>query len=111
MPKENWILRAATRFLTLAIYLYLFINEERLCAYAEEVSMMVMGTRSGKKSAGRRVGGITRGTLSGKDSVAAAAIKLDFPVKRSPATTTLTPEAEFPPGIEALREREREIEN
>lgn len=36
------------------------------------------------------MGGSTEGTLSGNDSVAAAAIKLDFPVPRSPATTIRT---------------------
>jgi hypothetical protein len=52
--------------------------------------MRVTGTRSVKKSAGRRVGGRTGGTFSGNDSAAAAAIRLDFPVPRSPATTTRT---------------------
>ena len=48
------------------------------------------GTRSGKKSAGRRVGGRTGETFSGKDSEAAAAIRLDLPVPWSPAMTTRT---------------------
>ena len=76
-------------------------------AYLAEVSMIVIGTRSGKKSAGRRVGGSTGDRFSGKDSVAAAAIKLDFPVPRSPTTTILMPvfppaAAEFPSGIESF---------
>lgn len=54
--------------------------------------MRVTGMRSGKKSAGRRVGGRTRGTFSGKDSEAAEAMRLDLPVPRSPATTTRTTE-------------------
>ena len=62
--------------------------------------MIVRGTKSGKKSAGRRVGESTGGTFSGNDSVAAVTIKLDFPVPRSPATTTRTPlrppELKFP---------------
>lgn len=62
--------------------------------------MIVRGTKSGKKSVGRRVGESTGGTFSGNDSVAAATIKLDFPVPRSPATTTRTPvrppELKFP---------------
>lgn len=78
--------------------------------------MMVTGTRSGKKSAGRRVVGSTGATLSGNESVAAAAIKLDFPVARSPAMTTRMPvrrpELEYPaetPGIETkVAKRERE---
>lgn len=64
----------------------------------EEVSMMVTGTKSGKKSAGSRVGGSTGGTFSGNDSEAAVTIKLDFPVPRSPATTTRTPDR--PPEVE-----------
>jgi hypothetical protein len=42
--------------------------------------MRVTGTRSEKKSAGRRVGWRTGGTFSGNDSEEAAAIRLDFPV-------------------------------
>lgn len=38
------------------------------------------------------MGGSTGGTASGKDSEAAAAIKLDLPVPRSPTTATRTPE-------------------
>lgn len=57
----------------------------------EEVSIMVIGTRSGKKSIGRRVGGRTGGTFSGKASLATEATKLDLPVPWSPAMTTRTP--------------------
>lgn len=57
----------------------------------EDVSMTVRETLSGKKSAGKLVGGSTGGTASGNDSDAMAAIRLDFPVPRSPATTTRTP--------------------
>lgn len=57
----------------------------------EGVSTTVRGTVSGYKSGARRVGGRTGGTASANDSVAMAAIRLDFPVERSPATTTRTP--------------------
>lgn len=53
--------------------------------------MMVMGTRSGNISSGRRDGGKTGGTLVGKVSETAVTIKLDFPVARSPATTIRIP--------------------
>lgn len=53
--------------------------------------MMVMGTLSGYKSTGKRVGGSRGGTASWKESDAAAAMRLDFPVPRSPTTTTRTP--------------------
>lgn len=48
------------------------------------------------------MGGRTGGTFTGKDSEAAAAIRLDFPVARSPTTTTRTllrMEELGPPGI------------
>lgn len=37
------------------------------------------------------MGGSTGGTVSGNESDAIAAIRLDLPVPRSPATTTRTP--------------------
>lgn len=55
------------------------------------MSMIVMGTRSGKKSSGSLVGGNTGGTFAAKFSAAAVTIKLDFPVPLSPATTIRTP--------------------
>lgn len=54
------------------------------------------------------MGGSTGGTSSGKDSDAAAAMRLDLPVARSPTTTTRTlvrpPEVEVP-GIGSVRRR------
>lgn len=73
----------------------------RLDTDLEGVSMMVIGIYSGYASAGRVVGGRTRGTLSGKVSEATAEIRLDFPVPLSPATATRRllrpPEDDFPP--------------
>jgi hypothetical protein len=57
--------------------------------------MIVMGTRSGKKSSGSLVGGNTGGTFVGKFSAAAVTTRLDFPVPRSPATTILTPDLAY----------------
>lgn len=51
---------------------------------------MVTGIPSGKNSEGSLVSGKTGGTLGGKESVAAATIKLDFPVPLSPTTRILT---------------------
>lgn len=51
---------------------------------------MVTGTPSGKNSKGRLVSGSTGGTLGGKESEAAATIKLDLPVPLSPTTTIRT---------------------
>lgn len=51
---------------------------------------MVTGTPSGKNSKGRLVSGRTGGTLGGKESEAAATIKLDLPVPLSPTTTIRT---------------------
>lgn len=67
-------------------------NVVRICneKYLEEVSTMVTGTPSGKNSKGNLVSGRTGGTLGGKESVAAATIKLDFPVPLSPTTTIRT---------------------
>ena len=57
------------------------------------------------------MGGSTEGTLSGNDSVAAAAIKLDFPVPRSPATTIRTlGRTPVLAAIGTARNRERERE-
>lgn len=46
-----------------------------------------MGIPSGKNCKGSLVSGRTGGTLSGKELVAVAVIKLDFPVPLSPITT------------------------
>lgn len=51
---------------------------------------MVTGILSGKNSIGNLVSGKTGGALGGKQSVAAATIKLDFPVPLSPTTTIRT---------------------
>jgi len=48
------------------------------------------GTESGYRLWGKRVGGSTGGTDSGKDSDAIAATSVDFPVPPSPTTATLT---------------------
>jgi hypothetical protein len=55
------------------------------------VSMIVMGTSWGNKLSGSLVGGNTGGTFVMKFLAAAVAIRLDFPVPRSPATTIRTP--------------------
>lgn len=55
--------------------------------YLDEVSMIVIETRSGNISSGRREGGKTGETLVGKFSETAVRIKLDLPVPWSPATT------------------------
>jgi len=52
---------------------------------------MVMGTRSGNMSSGKRDGGNTGGTFVGKVSDTAVTIKLDLPVPRSPAMTIRMP--------------------
>jgi hypothetical protein len=53
--------------------------------------MIVIGTQLGKISSGSLVGGNTGGTFFMNFLAAAVAIRLDFPVPRSPATTIRTP--------------------
>lgn len=56
----------------------------------EGVSMTVRGRESGNELCGRRVGGSTEGTVSGKESDAMAAMRVDLPVAPSPATAIRT---------------------
>lgn len=77
-------------------------EEERGVCYLDEVSMIVIGTRSGNMSEGRRVGGRTGGTFSGNISAATVTIRLDFPVPRSPMTAMRT--LEGTPGSAAEEE-------
>lgn len=77
-------------------------EEKRGDSYSGEVSMMVIGTRSGNMSEGRRVGGRTGGTFSGKISEATVTIRLDFPVPGSPTTTMRTLQGR--PGFAAAKE-------
>jgi hypothetical protein len=64
--------------------------------------MIVMGTRSGKISLGSLVGGNTGGTFFGNFSAAAVAIRLDFPVPLSPATTIRNPVLRYGFGVSAI---------